>query len=309
MHETIILTFAEVVRLCRSGTLITRGPLNDTYRVEVGRTPLFVRQRVLRDSAYGQTFAAEEYLPQSILRRMRIPYLHGVLTDPIGQRTYALFEFVVGDQPDWGRADVLNDVAANLERIHAISGNAFGDICGPFKDGNAADYLYGLLDIEVSRLKTPHSKPPSFAESPMMLAQLFEVFSSEQPCLCHGDIHSGNFLRDAEGRIWTLDWEAARFRVAAADFNQIQTGWLSRNQQLQLVARYCHLTGRNIENFYTQVRLLQLLWHVRTYNFEILVRNMPPERYGHHIMEASEIFSLLTAPRRDKAARERQQEQ
>lgn len=304
MRETSLLAFAEVMRLCRSGTLITRGPLNDTYRVEVGRTPLFVRHRVLRDAAYGQTFAAEEYLPQSIFRHMRVPQLHRVLADHFGQRTYALFEFVTGRQPDWDHADALDELALNLARIHAIEGDAFGDICGPFKDGNAADYLYGLLDMEVSRLKTSYGKPPGFAESSMRLAQLFEVFSSERPCLCHGDIHSGNFLTDTEGCIWTLDWEAARFRVAAADFNQIQTGWLSRKQQLQLVTRYCHLTGRDIETFYTQVRLLQLLWHLRTYNFEVLVRHMPPERYEHHIMQASELLSFLTTPRRYKAAHE-----
>ncbi|MGH8261619.1 MAG: phosphotransferase family protein, partial [Steroidobacteraceae bacterium] len=191
------MAFAEVTQLCRDGTLINHGPLNDTYRVRAGRIPLFVRHRVLRDVAYGQTFAAEEYLPKSVIHHIRVPRLYRVITDDLGQRTYALFEFVAGRQPDWSGPDILDELAVILARIHAVAGDAFGEICGPFKVENAPDYLYGLLDIELSRLGMSYRKALCFANSSTRLTQLFQAFSSERPCLCHGDVHAGNFLTDA----------------------------------------------------------------------------------------------------------------
>jgi len=289
MREVESWTTADLARLCSAGMPVTHGPLNDTYRVEAGPSAVFVRHRVVESEDYGQTFAAEEYLPHQLMRQLHIPRLYRVLQDRAGRRAYALFEFIDGTEPDWNLSGVLDTLVENLARIHVIAGNAFGNIRGPFQSAPPSAYLSMLLAAELGRLRSACAPAGELRATTRHLTRIFSVFDSERPCLCHGDVHPGNFLMDDAGRMWLVDWEAARFRVAAADFNQMHMNWLDDEQQRTALTRYCDLTGRRIDLFAAQVGLLRLLWHVRTYNFHVSVLAEPPQAHAHHLRRALDL--------------------
>lgn len=110
-----------------------------------------------------------------------------------------------------------------------------------------------------------------------------ESFAGEAPCLCHGDVHRRNVLIAPNGRVILLDWEAVRYRVAAADFNQTRVDWLCPATDATTVAAYADRTGRDAGVFATQVAILRLLWHLRTYNFEVRVRRGARNVHAHHL--------------------------
>ncbi|MGW1996050.1 phosphotransferase [Embleya sp. NPDC001921] len=307
MRGPELLTPAFLARACSEGILINRGPLNDAYRVTIHGLPMFVRHRVLHDALYGQTFAAEEYLPPVVRSLARVPTLYRVLADDSGRRSWAVFDFVSGGQPDWNSDGALIELAATLGRVHTVAGTAFGDILGPFRTQPAPAYLSGLLEAELDRLTGPSPLVCHLQGMRSHTRELMDVFADERPCLCHGDIHADNFLADPQQRMWLLDWEAARFRVAAADFNQLHAKCLSPGQCEDVLTAYCALTGRDPATFRIQVDLLRLLWHVRTYNFEVLVRRTDPAGQEIHLRRAATLQAALRQRRRPTSGpRERQ---
>lgn len=124
-----------------------------------------------------------------------------------------------------------------------------------------------------------------------------EVFRNEPVVLCHGDVHAGNWLPDRASRLWLVDWEAARFRVAASDFNQLHWHWLDRKSQDLLLGHYAHISGRDLRPLYAQVGVTRLLWHLRTYNFYTLVQGEAPGAHAAHLDHAAGLLSDIAHQR------------
>jgi aminoglycoside phosphotransferase (APT) family kinase protein len=288
--------FAELAQIrtwCREGRVITRGPLNVAYEISVDGRKAFVRQRISDDDEYGQTFAAERFLPAALTSRVRVPRLVQVLNDELDAPRFAVFEFIDGVSPDWSRTDSMDKLAEILLETHQHLGSGFGNV-GEVLEATKADSFIGrLIDNELSRL------PPSILLTRTLLgyrdliSASMRLFAGEAPVLCHGDVHPANFLSDHDGQLWALDWEAARFRVAAADFNQTHLGWLTESQQTALLKIYSIRSGRVPDLFCAQVRILQLLWHIRTFNFYTLILGRQCALEKDHLHKAIEIARSL----------------
>lgn len=280
-------THHDLRRLCATGRPITKGPLNDTYAATLGGRAVFVRHRVLDDPCYGQTFAGERHVGPLLSGRVRVPEILQVVADERGVDRFAVFEFVDGHAPDWDDPEVLTALADRLLDVHAIPADGLGDVGGPLSRTAVPEHLLGLLRRECELLPA-HAGPLRGAAD--LLTGAMTCFEKEEPCLCHGDVHRGNWLVDRAGELWTLDWEAARFRVAAADFNQMRAGWLTAEQEEIVLSRYLERSGRDRTVFTRQIAILRLLWHLRTYNFQVLVRGRSPRR---HLENLGAACSLL----------------
>lgn len=217
-------TCAEVEQACVQGRLITRGPLNDTYEAELRGRRVFVRHRTTDDPEYGQTFAAERHVAPLLDGALRIPRVIQVVPDAGGRERYAVFEFVPGTPPDWTSRPVLRELADALLRVHRIAGSGFGSVGAAPQRRPAAALLADLIRAEAHRLP---DGPERDRLGGSTVESAAHCFRGELPTLCHGDVHAGNFRTDRAGRFWVLDWEAARYRVPAADFNQLHDHWLS----------------------------------------------------------------------------------
>jgi aminoglycoside phosphotransferase (APT) family kinase protein len=262
--------------LCASGKLITRGPLNDTYRVDLAGAAYLVRHRTVHDDAYGQTFAGERHVPVGLRRLLRVPALLDVVSDAYGREAFAIFEFIEAS-PTRPGVDPL-ELPEILATIHATRGPGLGDLGRPLEQTATTDFVSGLIEDELRRLGVG-SEERAVREAGQGVLRATGCFGREAPCLCHGDVHAANFLRARDGRISVIDWEAARFRVAAADFNQLHDRWLSPSADQAVLRGYAERTGRDLASFARQVAALRFLWHVRTFNFHVLVRGDPPTRH------------------------------
>ncbi|MDH6139336.1 MULTISPECIES: aminoglycoside phosphotransferase family protein [Kitasatospora] len=279
-------TCAEVEQACVQGRLITRGPLNDTYEAELRGRRVFVRHRTTDDPEYGQTFAAERHVAPLLDGALRIPRVIQVVPDAGGRERYAVFEFVPGTPPDWTSRPVLRELADALLRVHRIAGSGFGSVGAAPQRRPAAALLADLIRAEAHRLP---DGPERDRLGGSTVESAAHCFRGELPTLCHGDVHAGNFRTDRAGRFWVLDWEAARYRVPAADFNQLHDHWLSGGRQRVVLERYLERSGRDPLVFTRQIRLLRLLWHLRTYNFHTLVRGEPTAAHRRHLDAAMRL--------------------
>lgn len=274
---------AQWTTLCASGELITRGPLNDTYRVELAGVAYFVRRRVTYDMNYGQTFAGERHVPLAVRQALRVPALLDVVCDATGRETFAIFEFI-DPSPAPGQVEPM-ELPEILATIHATSSGGLGDLGGPLEKGHATNYLRGLVDAELRRLGDS-SAGRHVREAGHRVLSAMGCFDREPPCLCHGDVHAQNFLRRSDGQISVIDWEAVRFRVAAADFNQMHHEWLSQPADEAVQRAYADLTARDPMAFARQIATLRFLWHVRTFNFHVLVRGEAPAQHAEQLEAA-----------------------
>lgn len=284
----------QVAELCSSGVKLTSGPLNDTYAVVHEGTRLFVRHRVVRDPAYGQTFAAERYIGDTVRAiGIRVPALRGVVTDRNGYETYALFDYIDGTRPDYTAPSTLTEIAEILARLHQIHGTELGNIGEPLSHASVAPFLADLIVTELAR--QPHNDLAALAENAHAWIRI--LFDSEPIRLVHGDVHGGNWLRDRDGHLWLIDWEACRWRVAASDFNQLRHHWLDADQERQLLDAYLQRTDAThdrAETLELQISAMRLLWHLRTYNFFTLVRHENPMRHESHLRAVEDLARVLT---------------
>lgn len=286
------LTLAETRALCAAGELITRGPLNDTYVGIVSEEPVFIRHRVLIDDQYGQTFAAERLLPATLRDTVPIPTVRQIVTDEENRERFAIFEHIDGTTPEWNSSEVLFALASVLACVHGYMSESFGNLGGSQSHEGAEPYLRSLIEDEVTRLRSVVEDVP-FVDKKGRLAIVTSCFESEKPTLCHGDVHAGNWMQDRTGRVWAVDWEAARYRVSAADFNQLHLGWLSPVQQRLVLDVYLELTGRDKADLLTQIAVLRFLWHLRTFNFHVIIRGMSPNAYREHLDAAAVLYDTL----------------
>jgi aminoglycoside phosphotransferase (APT) family kinase protein len=283
------LTLDQTERLCRTGRLLTRGPLNDTYVGRVRGREVFVRHRTVDDEQYGQTFVGERHAVPLLAGGLRVPAVLQVVADRTGRERFGVFEFIEGAEPRWSEPAVLDALADALVTIHRVPGQALGNLGGVLLREPVVDHLRRLLVEECDRLPLiPQTAYLRTARLPVLAAE--SCFEGEPVCLCHGDVHAGNVLQDRGGRLWVVDWEAARFRVAAADFNQLHADWLTGDQQDAVLGRYAERTGRDPERLRLQVQVLRFLWHVRTYNFQVLVRGADPRTQRDHLDTATAIM-------------------
>lgn len=265
-----------------SGRLIVAGPLNNAYEVTIAGLRLFVRERVVVNAEYGQQFAAERHLMGLLGTAVRVPRFIKVILDHSGGERFALFEFVAGTPPDWSDARTIRALADTLAAVHVVAGRRLGNITGPFSDLPVRPYLAGLMNTEAFRLTVD----PALGLAVARFADSLDIFDDEPIVLCHGDVHPGNFLTGIDAALWTLDWEACRYRVAAADFNQIAYQWMDPHQEQLLLDAYCDRTGRDGGRFREQVRALRLLWHIRTFNFYVNILHQDIDRYEPHLTAA-----------------------
>jgi aminoglycoside phosphotransferase (APT) family kinase protein len=275
---------------CRDGQLITRGPLNDTYRVTVRGGSFFVRHRTVFDAEYGQTFAGERSVPPGLAEVLGVPRLWDVVADDQGRETFAIFEWVSG-RPVTAAVDP-DAIARLLAAIH-LPMPGFGIVAGPYTYSDAPAFIGSLIEAELDRLD-PASRlqQQAGAAGRAVLAEM-ECFRDEAACLCHGDIHADNLLIDNRGGLHLVDWEAIRCRVAASDFNQLHQHWLSEATDLAAIAHYAELKGRDLGVFTAQVFALRCLWHLRTFNFHRLVRSEPARRHEAHLEASVRIAHML----------------
>lgn len=272
-------------RVCAEGELIARGPLNDTYRVELDGARYIVRHRPIQIGDYGQTFAGERYVPGHLARRLRVPALLEVALDPAGREAFAIFELVeTSPVPrEIDQAELLEILLA----IHGVGGSAMGDLGRPLRPVATEAFLARLIADEVRRLDPGGlTSVGAIRRVTPGVLRAAECFAREPICLCHGDVHVGNFLRRRDGRISVIDWEAIRFRVSAADFNQLHHDWLSPAADLALTRAYAERRGRDPDGFARQVAILRFLWHLRTFNFYVLILGEPAAGHARHLEAA-----------------------
>ena len=244
---------------------------------------MLFRSRTVYDDAYGQTFAGERHVPDRLRRLLRVPALFDVVSDADGRETFAIFEFLETSHTQPG-VDPL-ELPEILATIHTTPGPGLGDLGRSLEQASVVDFLSGLIEEELRRLGRA-SAECMVREAGHGVLRAAECFEGETPCLCHGDVHAANFLRRRDGWISVLDWEAVRFRVAAADFNQLHDRWLSPSADRAVMRAYAEQTGRDLASFARQVTSLRFLWHVRTFNFHVLVRGDSPSRHLRHLTGA-----------------------
>lgn len=271
------------------GRIMVAGPVNVAYELRIDGETFFVRKRIVDDDEYGQQFAAERYAVEIVGSALRMPRLIQVVSDQIGRERYALFEFIAGEEPDWSRSENLTALAGVLATIHSVPGPGLGNITSELQATSVREYLCDLLLREASRL----SHRRDVARGAVEQAKALTMFEDERPCLCHGDIHRGNFLTDTNNRLWVLDWEACRYRVAASDFNQLQVGWLNDADEAFVLTEYNRFTGRELPLLTTQIRILRLLWHIRTFNFHVNVLGRSAAACAHELTAADELLQSL----------------
>ena len=277
-------------QVCSSGHLIVSGPLNDAHRVTVHGEALFVRWRQVFDTEYGQSFAGERQVPTEIAHRAAIPQLRHLVRDETGREAIAVFDWIDGRKPRCG--ELPDDLIDLLAAVHEIPAPGFGNLGGPYATDEAGPFIGALIVTEAERLhqRGPETDARHAAEAAL---EHLVCFAGEPPCLCHGDIHRDNVIIKRDGAIALVDWEAVRYRVAAADFNQLTVDWLSEEQAGKVVAAYAERCGRDRRTLGAQIALMRLLWHLRTYNFKVLVRRERPSRHLRHLRAATDEFKAM----------------
>ena len=273
-----------------AGRVISVGVLNTAYEVRLAGKRAFVRHRTLLDSLdYGQTFAAERFLPDSLAETIPIPKLQAVLCDETGRDSFAVFDFIEGHHPRWNLR-VSSQLAEYLAWTHSHSRAHMGPVSGPSAfQGEPTEFIRLLFGLELQRL--PEQVPNRSA-----LMQLTELALRRLPRydegsvrLCHGDVRRENLIQDRAGSLWLVDWEAARYRVPSSDLNQLPGSWISENSFAAFVKQYARLTSSDAIQLLLEADLFRLLWHLRTFNFEATILRRSSSGTAAHLAEAERL--------------------
>jgi Ser/Thr protein kinase RdoA (MazF antagonist) len=270
--------------------ILAVGVLNTAYEATLRGERVFVRRRTLFGAGdYAQTFAGERFLPPSVRRQLCVPHLRDVVADRAGRDVFAVFDFVPGAPPSWCTS-VCRHLAAALAVIHAHRHPFPGPIDATHDPGvPPCEFIRALFEVEFDRLAAAERSANALVSACRAALRHLPAYTAADLTLCHGDVRRANLLEDAEGRLWMLDWEAARFRVPACDFNQLTFEWLSEAQLEELTACYCGLRNVNPDQLRVEVGLFRILWHVRTFNFETTVLRRDGATLQHHLAEAARL--------------------
>ncbi len=272
----------------QSAEVLQDGPINRTFKLSWRGVEYIVRKRLPDLKHTNQFFAAERYVYPLLSDSVRVPEL--VLSKVSPTRRVAVFKFIAGRAPNWDDARILQQLLNVLSAVHSVRGRGIGAVCRPRRVLDQVSYFRR----HYAREMTLFSKTAPLSKAEYLLlgkrASGFEMFRDRVPTLCHGDIHPGNFIADSNDALWTIDWEAARFRFPESDFNQMHMNWLTDTQQEQILRDYCAATGHAVSQFRAGVTLFRILWHLRTYNFYVEGLNRDPRKYTEH---AGRVRTLL----------------
>lgn len=284
------VTVAEAERACAEGRLITAGPLNNTYGVTLRGRPVFIRHRVVHDLEYGQTFAAERFVYGLLGPSVNVPRLLFFCEGGEGS-AYAGFEYLVEEPTDWSAPSSLTGLATVLAAVHEVTGQHLGNADGGVGAGtDVVPFLRDLFENELQRAPRELLREVGDDRLRGWIGETEALFDGEPVTLCHGDVRDANIVTDQAGRNWLVDWEAARFRVPAADFNQMHYDWLTASQEKAVLEHYMELTGRDLNLFVRQIRSLRILWHLRTMNFYLLVHHQSFTQQHRHRRLLNELL-------------------
>jgi aminoglycoside phosphotransferase (APT) family kinase protein len=276
-----VLALLEAARRAEAeAEILQDGPINTTFRFTWNEGNYVARKRLPNLSRTNQLFAAERFVEPVLRGRLRMPELLAVR---LRREKMAIFRHIDNIPPDWTDHSIQEQLVRALIAVHSIPGHGLGGVNMPRRVVGQARYLWRMFDREFFLFC--RTAPLSAGEASALRREkaAFELFEERQPTLCHGDVHSLNFLQDRSGQLWTIDWEAARYRFPEADFNQMHTGWLSEEIERRVLTAYCATAGLELGAFTRGVRAFRILWHLRTYNFFVEGRKDDAARHLSHV--------------------------
>lgn len=170
------------------------------------------------------------------------PTLHGeshfVLPSPApddpsgtGDRIGILFGYVPGDEPRTGGMRIA-EIGRHIGRLHRIMADYPGDL-----PRHGADFYIGRFIRLLDALGYPGNRN---AELAAYSAEAWGRLAALPPGFCHGDCHTGNMIRTADGRIVLIDYDAASVATPVVDvatlcdashFNRFDTAAYDRTQR------------------------------------------------------------------------------
>lgn len=176
-------------------------------------------------------FASEDELLPELARRgvPRVPPVYRIGTD--GPRIHGFVEGTplgrlspAGSTVPKAQLDQLMEVFGALARVRP-EGFPVPRVCRPedrTHDGDSAGFLRTLIRHtrykayrrhipEYGRLFNQLGLPRRALGADSWLVAEAAHLTGRPYCLLHGDLHRSNFIVDASGGLWTLDWELALF--------------------------------------------------------------------------------------------------
>ncbi|MCX6271047.1 MAG: fructosamine kinase family protein [Bacteroidetes bacterium] len=187
------------------------GSINQSFKLETKDVKYFLKYNL--SDRYPHMFEAE-YRGLELLREkgnLRVP--SPILTGQAGTYTFILMEYI------WQgsfAADFWDDFGAKLAGLHRNTQSYFGlnhhNYMGSLPQDNTAhdDWISFFIEERLEKqLKfglnegtLPSSMIKKFER---LYRRLEEIFPAEPPALLHGDLWSGNFMIDPEGKVCVMD--------------------------------------------------------------------------------------------------------
>ena len=183
----------------------------------------------------GQTAQILEYLTkQAYPAAALIPTVDNnshIILEEKGWSAAILYAYVEGVTPD-GHEEAAS-LGEQVGRLHRLM-EAYPH---PLLRKTKADYIDDFLAI----LREKGAAPGHITDLEQYGQQLWQRIASLPASFCHGDLHTGNMLRNANGDYVLFDWDDASGDYPAMDvayladdthFNQFQEGMYERTLRL-----------------------------------------------------------------------------
>ena len=126
---------------------------------------------------------------------------------PQGTAIAMLYPMMIDQEPDAER-DLL-PIAAQAGALHRVMAGYPGAL-----DRHGKAHFIGRYLRILERIAFPQDKLFDLKEYG---DRLWEPFTASAPGFCHGDLHCGNMLKDAQGRYWLFDFDASCLAHPSAD--------------------------------------------------------------------------------------------
>ncbi|QBD75145.1 aminoglycoside phosphotransferase family protein [Ktedonosporobacter rubrisoli] len=211
--------------------------------------------KVKQGSLYEPTSQIPYYLKEQGIAGVvaPVPTKSGSLWTRIDDWNVLVYPFLVGETSWTGMTDAQwEEVGAIFRRVHQVSLPSSGFEALRKESFDTTEYVRWLRAFE-SQLALMHEETsPSRRElraawlekqatlhtAIIALETLGQVLDKRNPpyVICHADLHPANLLRDAQGRVFVLDWDEVMLapkerdflfiRVSAAD-SELQPGKLA----------------------------------------------------------------------------------
>ncbi|MEZ4313112.1 MAG: phosphotransferase [Polyangiaceae bacterium] len=286
-----MLRFAGLSGRVADAKVLATGMLNTVYSVTLGDTGrrVVIRERQFQHPEYGQEFAAERFAyPLIEDADVLVPELIYVRNsaDPFGA-PFAIFEHIEGptldvllddpQTPQSQRAALLEGLAQSLASIHRTRGPGYGTLTSiQLGSDQRREFFQGLFAREDERLarRAPHLAPHYRAAVARWLDRLDQLprYLGE-PRLVHGDVHGRNVIVGSRNRLFFIDWEASRFRIAPYDLGQLchinfRHQRASVDQLLRLYAGACGMES-HMSALASAVEICRVFWLCRMALFQM----------------------------------------